>query len=63
MSTSFVEHYRALVLQQLDAAAVTFGEVTLDRSELPRRSEAVAHHLLSLGVEEGDYVHRAAKWR
>jgi bile acid-coenzyme A ligase len=56
MRMSFLDHYRQLVAEAPSSPAVTFGETTLDRAELLRRSEAVARHFLSLGVEEGDYV-------
>jgi bile acid-coenzyme A ligase len=56
MTTSFVEHYRELTGQCPEAAAVTFEGTTLSRADVVRRSEAVARHLLSLGVEQGDYV-------
>src|SRR3954453_282511 len=53
MSTSFIEHFRAL---EPASPAVTFGDTTLSRDELLRRSDALARHLLDQGVEEGDYV-------
>jgi bile acid-coenzyme A ligase len=56
MATTFVEHYRDLARQDPGAPAVTFAELTLSRAALLQRSDAVARHLLSLGVEQGDYV-------
>ena len=56
MPATFIEHYRRLSAEDPGAPAVTFGDTTLTRDELVRRGEAVARHLVSLGVAQGDYV-------
>ena len=56
MTPTFIEQYEQLTAADPDRPVLTFGGTTLTRVELLHRSEALARHLVDLGVEEGDYV-------